>query len=130
MDHSEHRETFGPFLPLCLLGISVVLLLTWNLYAAIVQRMNTTRLMDQQALQMNQAAQLEEKLQNMMSDLLILALTDVDAKAIVKKYKVTSKEPSTTGMKGESAVPDNDVAEKVPAQKTPTKKTPDNKASN
>jgi hypothetical protein len=93
MSNPEPKESFGSFLPICLLAVSLALLLSWDLYATVIQRSNGNRLLEQQALQLSQASQLEEKLKAMMSDLLVLALSDADAKAVVKKYKITSSAP-------------------------------------
>lgn len=93
MSNPESKASFSAFLPLCLLALSLTVLLSWNLYAIRLQWTNANALLEQQAMQLGQAAQLEEKLKAMMSDLLVLALTDADAKAIVKKYKITSSVP-------------------------------------
>lgn len=93
MDHPEPKADFSAFAPTCLLGVSLVILLGWNLYAMTVQRGVASRALEQQMLQLAQAAQVEEKLKVMMSDLLVLAVDDADARAIVQKYNIKSSVP-------------------------------------
>jgi hypothetical protein len=84
-------EVFTPFWPLCLSAFSLAILLGWMVTQATRQRVDTIRLLDQQALVAQQAAQAEGKLQAMMMDLLELAKSDADAKALVTKYRITFK---------------------------------------
>lgn len=78
----------SPFWPLCLMALSLVIILGWQLTAGIQQYSASRRMAEQQALMAQQAAQTESKLQAMMTDLLLLAKTDPEAKTIVEKYRI------------------------------------------
>jgi hypothetical protein len=100
MNISESSNTsFSPFLPLCLMALSLVIILGWQLTLGVQQYLGSLRMVDQQAVLVNQAAQTESKLQSMMTDLLLLAKTDTQAQAIVAKYRITlnANKPDTTG---------------------------------
>jgi hypothetical protein len=100
MNMSEtSNTTFSPFWPLCLMALSLVIILGWQLVAGIQQYRGSLQLVDQQAVLAKQAVQTESKLQSMMTDLLLLAKTDTQAQAIVAKYRITlnANKPDTTG---------------------------------
>ena len=84
----ENTNLFTPFWPLCLMALSLACFMGWQVTAAARQYIGLVRLADQQTLQTGQAAQAESKLQAMMMDLLELAKTDADARAIVSKYGI------------------------------------------
>lgn len=79
---------YSPFWPLCLMALSFVVFLGWQLIAGIQQYRGSLRMVEQQAIVAKQAAQTEAKLQAMMTDLLLLAKTDAEAQAIVAKYGI------------------------------------------
>jgi len=84
----ENTMLFTPFWPLCLMAVSLVCFLGWQVTTAAQQYIGLVRIADQQAIQAGQAAQAESKLQAMMMDLLELSRTDADAQAIVGKYGI------------------------------------------
>jgi hypothetical protein len=86
-ESSDHH--FSPFWPLCLMALSLMIVLGWQLIVGVQQYLGSLRMVDQQAVIANQAAQTESKLQSMMTDLLLLAKTDTEAQAIVAKYRIT-----------------------------------------
>lgn len=104
MNMSESSNTsFSPFGPLCLMALSLIIILGWQLTVGIEQYLGSIRMVDQQAAIANQAAQTESKLQAMMTDLLLLAKTDTEAQTIISKYniKLNVDKPDT----GKSRVP-------------------------
>ena len=89
MNQREETTThFTPFWPLCLMAVSLAMFLGWQVFMAVRQYIALQRVADQQTLLTGQAAQAETKLQAMTMDLLELAKTDAEAKAIVAKYKI------------------------------------------
>ena len=84
----ENSALFTPFWPLCLMALSLAAFLGWQVMAAARQYIALVRLADQQTSMASQAVQAESKLQAMMMDLLEIAKTDADARAIVGKYGI------------------------------------------
>lgn len=82
-------RTYSAFLPLSLIASAVIILFAWNLIIALNQNSTGVRIGAQQELQLAQARQAEVKLQAMMGDLIELAKSDRDAKAITKHYKIS-----------------------------------------
>lgn len=84
----EVSGSFTPFWPLCMIALSLTVFFGWQVTVAVRQYVDLLRLQDRQAELSVQAAQAEGKLQAVMIDLLKLAKTDSDAKAIVNKYGI------------------------------------------
>lgn len=91
-------QIFTPFLPLCLMALSLTLFLGWQVTVAVRQYITLLRLGDQQVALSEQAAQTEVKLQALIMDLLKLSKTDADAKTIVNKYGIKFNAPSQSGV--------------------------------
>lgn len=122
MNMSESiRSNYSPFWPLCLMALSLIIILGWQLTAGIQQYLGSLQMVDQQAVLANQAAQTESKLQSMMSDLLLLAKTDAEAQAIITKYriKLNADKPDTMGPRA-SALPAGSAVSPTPATRAPT----------
>jgi hypothetical protein len=98
MNMPESTNTlFSPFWPLCLMATSLVIILGWQLNVGVQQYNASQRMVEQQAVIAQQAAQTESKLQAMMTDLLLLAKTDAEAQSIITKYniKLNADKPGT-----------------------------------
>ncbi len=97
---------FTSFWPLCLMGVSLLLFLGWQLTAAIQQNRQLLVMSEQQEAMAGRAAQTEGQLQAVMMDLLQLADTDEDAKAIVTKYGIKfNPGPGAMASAGDQAPP-------------------------
>ena len=81
-----HSHT--PFAPLLITLIGLIVLLAWNLRITLIQTSNLQIAQAQLGQASLQSAQTEEKLKAMLTDLLVLAPTDPDAAAIVKRYGI------------------------------------------
>lgn len=117
MNMSEsYRNTYSPFWPLCLMALSLIIILGWQLTAGIQQYLGSLQMVEQQAVLANQAAQTESKLQSMMSDLLLLAKTDAEAQAIITKYriKLNADKPDAVGPRA-TALPAGSAVSPAPA---------------
>ncbi|MDA0576793.1 MAG: hypothetical protein O3B24_01705 [Verrucomicrobia bacterium] len=88
--------TFSAFWPLCLLGASLFIFLGWQLTESIRQNQQLAIATKQQEALAGRAAQTESQLQSIMMDLLSLASTDDEAKAIVTKYGIRFNPPAAT----------------------------------
>jgi len=87
------QEVTSTFLPQLLVALSILILLGWQVYSGSRQYFAFMRMSDQQAVLVSQAAQAENKIQSMMTDLLRLSQTDADAKTIITKYRITYNPP-------------------------------------
>jgi short-subunit dehydrogenase involved in D-alanine esterification of teichoic acids len=94
MNTSPNNHSFSSFLPLVLIALGVIVLFSWNLTMALNQHSNGIRISAQQELQLAQAAQTEDKLKIMMSDLVELSKSDTNAETIVKRYKIAFTPPA------------------------------------
>jgi hypothetical protein len=109
--------TFSPFWPLCLMALSLVIILGWQLTIGVQQYIASLRMADQQAVIANQAVQTESKLQAMMTDLLLLAKTDTEAQTIVTKYRIKmNADKPETGVPRVPALPNNATTPTPPAR--------------
>ena len=89
MDMMTPQNQFSAFLPVCLVAISSLILLTWNLKVVREQYATGMQISAQQKAQLAQATQAEAKLKQMMTDLLDLSKADTDAETIVKRYGIS-----------------------------------------
>ena len=98
MNPSEENvnKIITSFWPLCLLAVSLTVLLVWQVTLAGQQYVALVRLSDQQVVMTQQAVQTENKLKTMMMDLLELAKTDADARAIVTKFNIQYAPPPSS----------------------------------
>lgn len=85
---------FSAFLPLCLVSLSVAIFMGWQVSLGIEQRQELIRMGERQKSLASQAAQTESQLQALMMDLLRLAETDKDARAIISKYNIRFNPPA------------------------------------
>lgn len=106
------EKYFSAFLPVTLIALGSIMLLSWNLIIVISQHSNGLRITAQQDIQLEQAAQAEIKLKQMMTELVSLSKDDTDAATIVKRYGIVFNNP------GAKALPEPTV--KLP-DKTPLK---------
>ncbi|MEI6647623.1 MAG: hypothetical protein WCP12_16415 [bacterium] len=116
MNMSESsRNTYSPFWPLCLMALSLIIILGWQLTVGVQQYLGSLRMVDQQAVLATQAAQTESKLQSMMTDLLFLAKTDKEAQAIVAKYRIKlNADKPDTGAPSAEALPTGNATKATP----------------
>src|SRR5438874_2601889 len=98
-EYSPASSKTGPFIPLLLLTVSILFIFIWQLVNISQQRSAfqeaqrkteefvTTNTPKQEEL-VKQSKELQTKLEKLVTDLLELAKTDPDAKAITDKYKI------------------------------------------
>jgi len=96
MNSQPSDKSFSAFPALFLIAASVIILLSWNASQMLSVHSNGVRISVQQDLQLTQASQTEEKLKQMMSDLVELSKSDTDAETIVKRYKIVFNNPTPT----------------------------------
>ena len=91
------RAPANPFGPLVLMAVSLALVLGWNVAQAWQQLRAEKQAQNQQIGLLQQAATTERNLQAMLTDLVVLAHTDPQARAIVDKFQIkyTDSVPTT-----------------------------------
>jgi len=94
MNTTPTEKTFSAFIPMVLIAVGMIILLSWNLYIVTGQNTSGVQISAQMNTQIEQARQTEQKLQQIMTDLVTLAKTDADADAIVKRYKIVYTSPA------------------------------------
>lgn len=114
----ENTTRFTPFWPLCLMALSLVVFLGWQVTTAAQQYIGLVRLADQQTFQTGQAMQVEKKLQAMMMDLLDLSKTDAEARSIVAKYGIKFNPAKPTVLPSDALLPQPKLTQKTGAVET------------
>lgn len=79
---------YGGFWPLNLLSFSLLLVLSWQLFMNVQTSAALRNAREQRKNVVQQSQQLQGSLEKLVLDLLELAKTDSEAKAIVDKYKI------------------------------------------
>ena len=82
------------FIPLCLIGFSVIIILVWELMIAGQARSNGRQLREQQTKVVEQSKQIQTGLEKLARDLIDTAKTDDDAKALVSNYNISVSSPA------------------------------------
>ena len=86
---ATERAAYSTFWPLTLVAISIALILLWGLRDARQLRRSNEQLRQQQAELVERSQQLQVGLEKLARELLDLAQTDEDAKALVAKYNIS-----------------------------------------
>jgi predicted negative regulator of RcsB-dependent stress response len=95
---AEPNETtrHNGFWPLLLIGLSLVMVLGWELWVAVATQQIANQLLDQQAKVVAEAKQVQGNLEKLARGLVELAKTDDEAKAIVNKFSIKINTPGVT----------------------------------
>lgn len=86
--HSDSIIRPDAFLPLTLLSISLILIFIWQLSTISSQRSGFQNTIQRQDELVSQSHKVQAGLEKLVNDLLDLAQTDAEAKAIVQKYGI------------------------------------------
>jgi hypothetical protein len=84
---------FNGFIPLVLVCASILVVLGWELVVAGQMRSNARSLRDQQTQMVEQSRKVQGSVEKLARDLIELAKTDDDAKALVTKYAISVAAP-------------------------------------
>lgn len=89
----DGADYISPFLPVLIGSLALVILLGYQLTIIFGQRSGLQKQITQQTEVVTRAVQTQNELQRVVMELLALAETDADAKAIITKYKIASSTP-------------------------------------
>jgi hypothetical protein len=90
----NNEYVFSPFWPLTFLSAAVLVILVWNLVGAVRQQLAGLRLRDQQSVVAVQAAQAEQRMQAMLTELVTLSKANDAAETVVRKYGISINAPA------------------------------------
>src|SRR5690242_5839631 len=91
----KRAARFNGFLPLTLLAVSWIIVLVWQLGLTGQAKGNARTLRDQQTKLVEQSKAVQAGLERLARDLVEVAKTDDDAKAIVAKYNINITPPES-----------------------------------
>jgi len=92
MNDSQSRSAF---LPLTLLGASLLLVMAWQIFLSLQTRANARAQFEQRKQLVEQSTKVQGGLESLVNDLLALAETDKEAKTVVDKYQIRRNAPPT-----------------------------------
>ncbi|MGI8432190.1 MAG: hypothetical protein ACR2MW_07880 [Chthoniobacterales bacterium] len=91
-------ETPGPhyhgFWPVFLIGMSIVLILVWEIQVSVFTRRNATALKEQQVKVVDEAKKVQGELEKIARGLVELSKTDAKAQQIVTKFGIKVNNPT------------------------------------
>ena len=84
---------YHAFWPLLLISVSLVLIFGWEVWVGILTRQSAQRLQEQQVRLVEQATQVQARLEKLVRALVELAKTDDEAKRLVAKFGIKINDP-------------------------------------
>jgi hypothetical protein len=94
MDSEPPRANYDGFWPIFFIGMSMVLLLVWEIQVGVSTRQNAEQMRTQQLRVVDQARKVEDELSKLVRGLVELAKTDDAAKGIVTKFGIKLNNPT------------------------------------
>lgn len=85
--------TFNGFWPVLLLGLSLLLILAWEIWVGVATRNGARQLEEQQVKVVEQAKQVQAGLEKIVRGLVDLAKTDESAQKLVTKFGIKVNDP-------------------------------------
>ena len=92
----ERARTFNGFWPVFLLGLSLLIVLSWEIWIGVTTRSGAQQLQEQQVRVVEQSKQIQAGLEKLVRGLVELGKTDEAAQKLVKKFGININEPATT----------------------------------
>jgi hypothetical protein len=90
----EPSPTFHGFWPVLLIGLSLILILSWEIWVGVAARKSAQQLQEQQVKVVEQAKQVQAGLEKLVRGLVDLAKTDENAQKLVTKFGIKVNEPA------------------------------------
>ncbi len=90
----EHSPTYNGFWPVLLIGVSLISILTWEIWVGVAARQSAQQLGEQQVKVVEQAKQVQAGLEKLVRGLVDLSKTDEAAQKLVKKFGIKVNEPT------------------------------------
>lgn len=90
---AAHEPPYHGFWPVFLIGMSLVLILVWEIQVGIATRTTTSQLREQQTRVVEQSKKVQGELEKLVRGLVELGKTDDAAKQIVTKFGIKLNGP-------------------------------------
>ncbi len=94
METDTPRPHYHGFWPVFLIGMSIVLLLVWEIQVSVFTRRNAEKLREQQLHVVDQAKKVQGELEKIVRGLVELSKTDEAAQRIVTKFGIKINNPT------------------------------------
>ena len=91
---AQHAPTFHGFWPVLLLGLSLLLVFSWEIWVGVATRQSAQQLRDQQVKVVEQATKVQGGLEKIVRGLVDLAKTDEAAQKLVTKFGIKVNNPT------------------------------------
>jgi len=91
---SREPAHFHGFWPVLLIGVSLILIFSWEIWIGIEARRTTQQLQEQQEKVVEQSKQVQAGLEKLVRGLVELAKTDEEAQKLVTKFGIKITNPS------------------------------------
>jgi cytochrome c-type biogenesis protein CcmH/NrfF len=86
--------TYHGFWPVLLISLSLVLILGWEIWVGVLTRQSAQQLQEQQVRLVEQATQVQTRLEKLVRALVELGKTDEEAKRLVAKFGIKINQPA------------------------------------
>jgi hypothetical protein len=90
----QHAPTFHGFWPMLLLGLSLLLVFSWEIRVGIATRRGGQQLQEQQVKLVEQSTKVQAGLEKLVRGLVDLAKTDDAAEKLVTKFGIKVNNPT------------------------------------
>ena len=89
-----HAPTYHGFWPVLLIGLSFILVLSWEIRIGMATRRSAQQLQEQQVRLVDEAQRVQNGLEKLVRGLVDLSKTDDEAKKIVTKFGIKVNNPT------------------------------------
>jgi hypothetical protein len=85
---------FNGFWPILLIGVSLLMIFSWEVWIGVDTRQTAQLLLEQQGKSVDKAKQVQANLEKLVRDLVELSKTDDEAKKLVTKFGIKISNPT------------------------------------
>jgi hypothetical protein len=90
----QANPSYNGFWPVLLIGVSLIVILSWEIWVGVATRQSSQQLGEQQVKVVEQAKQAQVGLEKLVRGLVDLARTDDNAQKLVTKFGIKVNEPT------------------------------------
>lgn len=91
---SQAEPHYHGFWPVLLIGVSLLFILAWEIRVGVATRQTARQLQQEQVLKVDQAKEVQARLEKLVRGLVDLAKTDDEAKKLVTKFGIKISNPT------------------------------------